>query len=77
MMTETELALMSFVPGAKVANEAISAESERVIAECEELVKLHRMTLRDALLRAYTRGSDAAQLRQRLSEADEHRPLRA
>ncbi len=67
MMTESELALMSFVPGAKVSHEAISAESERVISECEELVKLHRMTLRDALLRAHTRGSDAAQLHHRIA----------
>jgi hypothetical protein len=64
---------MSFVPGAKVTHTAISAGSERLIAECEELVKRHGMTLRDALLRAYTRGSDAAQLHHRLSEADGQR----
>jgi hypothetical protein len=43
MMTESELALCP----SKVTDDAISAESGRVIAECEDLVKLHRMTLRD------------------------------
>lgn len=77
MMTESETALMSFVADAKVTHEAITADSERVIAECEDLVKRHRITLRDALLRAYTRGSDAAQLHRHLSDADVKRQLRS